>query len=158
MTDDPRILLVDDSALDALMMRKVLDRIGFAEPLQFANGGEDAIARLRGDGQYGDRRRFPLPTLLLLDLNMPRVDGFEVLAWIRRQPTLRRLSVFVLSASSRVEDIERAAELGANSYLVKPGSLDGLTQLALGLAAWLKLSYLAPVGDRIAGHGLGAAT
>lgn len=142
--EDPIVLLVDDSENDALLMRTVFSRAGFLQPLQFAHDGDEAIAYLRGDGVFGDRLRHPLPTTVLLDLNMPRRNGFEVLEWIRRQPDLKRLRVYILSASSRPEDIERAYDLGANSYLVKPGNLDGLMHMAKTLAAWLKLSHFAP--------------
>jgi CheY-like chemotaxis protein len=144
-TSDPIILLVDDSSDDALLMRSVFQRAGFVQPLQFAINGDDAIAYLRGDGRYGDRSQFPLPTTVLMDLNMPRKNGFEVLEWIRRQPALRRLRVYILSASSRSQDIGRAYDLGANSYLVKPATLDGLLHLAKCLCAWLQVSHYAPV-------------
>jgi len=143
--EDPIVLLVDDSENDALLMRTVFSRAGFVQPLQFAHDGDEAIAYLRGDGVYGDRNRHPLPTTMLLDLNMPRRNGFEVLAWIRQQPDLKRLRVDILSASSRPQDIERAYDLGANSYLVKPGNLDGLLHMAKTLVAWLKLGHFAPV-------------
>ena len=92
---------------------------------------------------------FPLPTVVLLDLNMPGRDGFDVLEWIREQPGLRRLRVYVLSASDRAQDIARAYDLGANSYLVKPRNLDGLTKLATGLVTWLRLNRFAPMGPTI---------
>lgn len=143
--EDPIVLLVDDSADDTLLMRTAFERAGFVQPLRFVSNGEEAIAYLRGDGPYHDRRLFPLPTTLLLDLNMPRKNGFEVLEWLRQQPGLRRLRVYILSASSRAQDIERAYDLGANSYLVKPGNFDGLMVMAKALVAWLKLSHFAPV-------------
>jgi len=143
--EDPQVLIVDDSENDALLMRTVFQRAGFVQPLRFARDGDEAIAYLRGDGLYGDRSRYPLPTAVLLDLNMPRKNGFEVLEWIRQQPVLKRLRVYILSASSRPEDIERAYDLGANSYLVKPGNLDGLLTLARCLIGWLKLSHYVPV-------------
>jgi CheY-like chemotaxis protein len=149
---EPRVLLVDNSEEDILLMRTVFERVGFAGPLQFARGGDEAIAYLRGDGAYGDRQRFSLPTVLLLDLNMPRKDGFEVLKWIRAQPGLRRLCVYILSASSRPEDIDRAYDLGANSYLVKPSNLDGLMHLTKCLVAWLKISRLSALSDPAEDH------
>jgi CheY-like chemotaxis protein len=149
MTEEPIILIVDDSENDALLVRTVFGRAGFTRPLQFVRDGVEAVAYLAGDGSYSDRARFPLPAAVLLDLNMPRKNGFEVLGWIRQQAELKRLCVFVLSASNRPEDIRRAYDLGANSYLVKPGNLDGLMHLARCLNAWLKLIEISPVA---AGH------
>ena len=143
--EDPVILLVDDCENDVLLMCTVFERAGLGQPLRFARDGEQAVAYLSGEGVYGDRIKFPLPAAMLLDLNMPGKNGFEVLAWIRAQPGLKRLPVYVLSASSRPEDIRRAYDLGANSYLVKPGTLDGLMHLAKILVAWLKLSHFAPL-------------
>lgn len=145
--EDPVVLLVDDSENDVLLMSTVFKRSGFVQPLQFARDGEDAISYLRGDGRYADRLKYPLPTTVLLDLNMPRKNGFEVLEWVRRQPNLKRLRVYILTASSRAQDIERAYDLGANSYLVKPGNLDGLLHMATCLIAWLKLGHFAPIAE-----------
>src|SRR5512141_3206255 len=108
MIEHPIFLLVDDSVNDTRLMRTVFERAGFAEPLRTAQNAETAIAYLRGEGAYSDRVQFPLPTAMLLDLNMPRQTGCELLEWIRRQPALKRLRVFILSSSSRTEDIERA--------------------------------------------------
>ena len=141
LIEEPIVLLVDDSEDDAQLVRIVFKRAGFVAPLQVAHDGEEAIAYLRGDGGYADRTRYPLPTALLLDLNLPRHDGFEVLAWIRQQPAHKRLGVYILSASSRAADIQRAYDLGATSYLVKPGTLDELTGVAKGLLAWLRLVH-----------------
>ena len=144
---EPVVLIVDDSENDAMLMRIVFERAGFVQPPQFAVDGDHAVAYLQGEGRYGDRTKFPMPTVVLLDLNMPRRNGFEILEWIRRQPALKRLHVYILSASSRPDDIARAYDLGANSYLVKPGNLDGLLHMAKCLVAWLRLSHFPPVSD-----------
>lgn len=141
LIENPIILLVDDSEDDALLVRCVFERVGFGAPLQLAHDGEEVIAYLSGAGAYRDREKFPLPTVVLLDLNMPRKSGFDVLTWIRQQPAHKRLLVYILSASSQPDDIQRAYDLGANSYLVKPSALDELTAMARGLLAWLKLSH-----------------
>jgi len=143
MTTDPIVLLVDDSANDALLMATVFQRTDFDQPLRFVTSGEDAIAYLQGVGRFCNRAEFPLPAIVLLDLNMPRKNGLEVLAWIRQQPSLGRICVYVLSASSRREDTEKAFALGANAYLVKPGNLDELSHLARTLVAWIKLGHFA---------------
>ena len=159
--ENPIVLIVDDSENDALLMRTVFERAGFLPPIQFARDGIEAIEYLRGDGIYRDRLAYPLPTVMLLDLNMPRKNGFEVLSWIREQPALRRLCVHVLSASDLPADIRRAYDLGANSYMVKPRNLDGLTHLAKTLLAWLNLNHVASLtevgrDDRVVGRFLSA--
>lgn len=145
MTADPLVLIADDNEYDTLLMRTVFERIGLALPLQFVRDGVEAIAYLRGEGVYGDRQQFPRPTVLLLDLNMPRKNGFEVLAWIREQPALTRPHVYVLSASSQPADIRRSYDLGAGAYLVKPGTLDELLHLAQTLVTWLRVIHHPPV-------------
>ena len=152
--EEPIVLLVDDSENDALLLRTVFERAGFVQPLRVARDGDEAIAYLRGDGAYLNRKQFPLPTAVLLDLNMPRKNGFEVLEWIRQQSALKGLRVYIMSASSRPEDIQRVYDLGADSYLVKPGTLNELMQLAKTLIAWLKLSHFAPLGESADRHGL----
>src|SRR5882724_733704 len=147
MTDEPIVLLVDDSTNDALLMRTVFERAGFVRPLRSVRSGDEAIAYLNGDGRYQDRQLHPLPTTVLMDLNMPGRNGFEVLEWIRHQPQLQRMRVYILTASSRPEDIQHAYDLGANSYLVKPANLDGLMHLVKCLISWLKLSHFAPVTE-----------
>lgn len=144
IVENPVILVVDDSENDAFLMRVGFERAGFKQPLRFAVDGQDAIAYLEGEGRYANRIQFPLPTVVLMDLNMPRKDGFEALEWIRHHPTLKRLNVNMLSASSRPEDIVRAYDLGANSYLLKPGTLDGLVDIAKALLVWFKTSHCAP--------------
>jgi len=148
--ENPTILVVDDDDCASLLVSTVFERAGLVQPLQFARDGVEAIDYLSGAGAYADRTQFPLPTVVLLDLNMPRKNGFEVLAWLRDQPELKRLHVYVLSASSQEEDIRRCYNLGANAYLVKPGNLDGLMHQARCLLAWLKLSHIAPIEKSLA--------
>ena len=119
MSDKEHILLVEDDPNDVLLIQRAFQKAGLGEVLRFVRDGEQAID-YNGEGQYADRERFPFPFLLLLDLKMPGVDGFEVLDWIRSQKSLRRLLVVVLTSSNLQADVDRAYELGANSYLVKP--------------------------------------
>src|SRR5438874_12937812 len=114
------ILLVDDSENDLFLMRAAFKQAEFNSDLQEVYNGEEALAYLKGEGAYSDRNKFPMPAVMLLDLNMPRKNGFDVLQWVRTQPTLQRMSIIILTASSRMEDVERAFDLGANSFLVKP--------------------------------------
>ena len=143
--ENPIILLVEDDESSAMLMRTVFTRVGFETPLQLAGDGVEAIAYLSGDGVYGDRAKYPLPTVMLLDLNMPRKNGFEVLEWIRQQPAFKKLHVYVLSASSQTEDIQRCYNLGASTYLVKPTNLDGLMHQARCIITWLRLSHFPAV-------------
>jgi len=113
--------------------------------------GQEAIDYLSGEDQFADRKAHPFPRLLLLDLKMPKVDGFEVLHWLQGHPELRRMLVAVLTSSSESRDVTRAYDLGANSYLVKPQSLDDLVAMATKLNGyWLDLNYPPDCLPRIA--------
>jgi len=120
MSDLSVILLVEDSQDDILLMRRALLVANIVNPLQVVRSGDEAIDYLSAKGRYTNRAEFPLPGIVLLDLKMPGKDGFEVLAWIRRSPTLSALRVIVLTSSNRIEDVTRAYQWGANSFLVKP--------------------------------------
>ena|SRR2546423_8919463 len=116
---DPVILIADDREDDVLLTRQALLRANVLNPLQVARDGEEAIHYLEGSGRFENRAEYPLPDLLLLDLNMPKVNGFEVLRWVRAHPSLKTLRIVVLSTSSEPSDIDKAHELGANAYIVK---------------------------------------
>src|SRR5687767_1292663 len=122
--DTSWILLADDNENDVLMFRRAARRANFNQPLHVVSNGEDTIAYLKGEGEYEDRAKYPLPALVLLDLKMPRKNGFEVLEWMRQQSDFETMQVVVLSSSDEIHDINRAYELGANSFLVKPVSFD----------------------------------
>lgn len=123
------ILLVEDDSNDVLLIRRAFRKSDVVNPIQVVGDGEEAIAYLSGRGPYADRERYPLPVLLLLDLKLPRKSGFEVLEWLRQQPGLKRLPVAVLTSSDETPDINRAYDLGANSYLVKPVRFEGLLRM-----------------------------
>jgi len=114
------ILLVEDDPNDVLLIQRAFQKAGLSNILKVVRDGEQAIDYLSGHGVYAQRERFPLPFLLLLDLKMPGTNGFEVLRWVRGEPNLKRLLVVVLTSSNLQADVDRAYELGANSYLVKP--------------------------------------
>jgi CheY-like chemotaxis protein len=151
MTGRQTILLVDDSANDIFLMRTAFEKAEFNVPLQEVHNGEEAIAYLKGDGIYSDRNQYPLPSVMLLDLNMPMKDGFEVLQWVRTQPAFKRLSIIVLTASMRPEDVERAFDLGAHSYLVKPSNLDAFVTMIRCLQDWIRINHFPPVGGAATG-------
>jgi len=106
-----------------------------------ARDGVEAINYLSGADEFADRQRFPLPDMLLMDLKMPRKDGFEVLEWIRGEPSLKSLITIVLSSSRQNCDIARAYQLGANSYVAKPNDFEGLITMTRVLTSfWLDWS------------------
>lgn len=114
------ILIAEDNEDHAFLLRRALKKSAVVNPVFVVSDGEETIAYLKGEGKFSDRYEYPLPGLLLLDLKMPKKNGFEVLEWIREQPFLRRLRVVVLTTSDNPADIDRAYDLGANSFMVKP--------------------------------------
>ncbi len=140
MNSNPTILLVDDSENDIELLRAAFKRAGFNPALREVHNGREAIAYLQGDALYADRTEFPLPTLMVMDLNMPMMNGLAVLAWVRGHARLRRLPVIVLTASMRIQDIDRAFDLGVNSFLVKPSTLDELVVMTQCLRDWIAIN------------------
>jgi CheY-like chemotaxis protein len=134
----PLILLAEDQGVDIFFMRRALRKAAVSNPLFVVRDGQEAIAYLQGEGAYADRKTYPLPSLLLLDLEMPRVDGFGVLAWLQTQTAFDGLPRVLFSGSGRDENDLKAKELGADEYRVKPNAPDDLTQIVHELhARWL---------------------
>ncbi|HYE30748.1 MAG TPA: response regulator [Methylomirabilota bacterium] len=129
MTSRLLILHVEDDPNDVLLLQRACKKAGLNVQIEAVGDGDKAVNYLSGVEPYSNREQHPLPTLVLLDLKMPRRSGLEVLAWIRAQPALRRLLVAVFTSSKHDEDINKAYELGANSYLVKPVGFDALVEL-----------------------------
>lgn len=137
------ILLVEDDHDDGLLIQRAFRKAKIANPIQVASDGDEAVAYLGGKARYGDRRRFPLPVLILLDLKLPRRSGFEVLEWLRSQPGLKRTPVVILTSSKETVDINRAYELGANSYLLKPVTFEALQEIMQAISLhWLVFAEL----------------
>jgi CheY-like chemotaxis protein len=130
------ILMADDDENDVFFMERAFDQAKVPNPLHRVKDGEEAVAYLKGVGTYTDREKFPLPHFLLLDLKMPRKNGFEVIQWVRQQPGLKRLPIVVLTSSREDPDINRAYELGANTYLVKPVKPENLVELVKALTLY----------------------
>ena len=128
-----RVLLVEDDPNDILLTRRAFRKAELPEPIAIVEDGEQAVAYLSATGQFADRRAHPLPDLVLLDLKLPRMSGLEVLTWLRKQPKLQRLPVIVLTSSRETADVNRAYELGANSYLLKPVTFDALARIVSDL-------------------------
>ena len=137
----PNILLVEDTVDDALLMKRALHKSGLGKQVQLARDGKEAVEYLTGAGAFSDRKAFPLPHLILLDLQLPQMHGLKVLEWIRCQPQFQSTVVVVLSSSRQTGDIQLAYKLGSNSYLVKPPTLEALYQTVDAIALyWLTLN------------------
>lgn len=139
------ILVIEDDYNDRFFVQRIFKKVNSPAELQFAIDGEDAIHYLAGVGKYQDRTQFPLPGLILLDIKMPKVNGFEVLQWLKNQEGLKRLPVTVLSSSTIQSDIDRAYELGANAYLVKPVSYEQLEKVYNRASEFFTVEAAAPV-------------
>jgi CheY-like chemotaxis protein len=140
---DSAILLVEDDEADILLLRRAFRNARIANPLIEVRDGQAAIQYLSGEAAYSDRTRYPIPFLILLDLRLPKLSGFEVIAWMRDQPQLANLIVVVLTASDHVPDVTKARDLGANSYLVKPGNFEELVEMVKRIKGrWLLLDRL----------------
>ena len=138
MSEGGTILLAEDDPDDVLITQIAFRKARLANPVEVVRDGEEAVAYLKGEGRYADRSRHPFPVLLLLDLDMPRIDGFEVLEWLRRQPVIGTLPVAIVTDSGHDPYVDRAYCLGADSYLIKPPNPEELLALVKRLRAhWM---------------------
>lgn len=126
MERDLTILVAEDSSDYAMFMKLALRETGQTNCVHFVENGEEVISYLEAQGKYRDRRAFPFPAMLLLDLKMPGMDGFDVLRWMQQNPSLRVFPTIVLSSSVLDADVKQAYALGANAYLGKPADLNDL--------------------------------
>jgi CheY-like chemotaxis protein len=139
MSSQPAAVLVaDDDANDVFFLRRAFQKAGVTCPIIEVSDGERAICYLNGSDGFSDRVRFPIPSLLFLDLKMPKVSGFEVLEWLRRHDGLAAVKVIVLSSSNLPSDMQKARALGAHDYRVKPADIDDMITMVKDVASrWL---------------------
>jgi two-component system, response regulator len=136
------LLLVEDEESDALLFRRALKSAGMELHCEIVTTGHDAIRYLAGDGHLNDLVRVPLPSLVLLDLNLPDLHGCDVLKRIRESHGAA-VAIVVFTSSREWRDVHQAYELGANGYVVKPGTLNQLKLLVRDLCAfWLTHNHL----------------
>ena len=147
MNGKPVILHVEDEANDVMLVGLAFKKTGSPAVIQVVNDGEQAIEYLTGTGPYADRQLYPFPNLLLLDLKLPRVSGLELLAWLRGRDDLRRLPAVMLTSSPQAADVNKAYDLGVNSYLVKPSALDDLVTTVRKLSAYWLETNVHPVQE-----------
>jgi CheY-like chemotaxis protein len=123
------LLMAEDDADDRLLVKEALEESRVLNVLHFVEDGEELLDYLRRQGRYADPESSPRPGLILLDLNMPRMDGREALRAIKADPELRRIPIVVMTTSKAEEDIFRSYDLGASSYITKPVTFDRLVEL-----------------------------
>jgi CheY-like chemotaxis protein len=135
------VLLVEDNADHVALIERAFRKANIASPLRVVGDGDAAIGYLGASGEFAARADCPIPALILLDLKLPKRDGLEVLTWVRRQESLRRIPVVVLTSSRENKDVNRAYDLGANSYLRKPVQFDELLDIVKHLNVyWLVMN------------------
>ena len=151
MSKDPRpitILMADDDADDRMMTREAFEEARLANDLRFVCDGEELMDYLKRRGKYSDPASSPRPALLLLDLNMPKKDGREALKEIKADPALRQIRVIVLTTSKAEEDIYRAYDISATSFITKPVKFDALVEIIKALGKyWLEIVELPNNGN-----------
>lgn len=137
------ILMADDDADDRMLTQEALAESRLVNDLRFVKDGEELMDYLHQRGEFADEQSAPRPGVILLDLNMPRKDGREALREIKADPILRRIPVVILTTSKAEEDIFRSYDLGANSFITKPVTFEGLVEVMRGLGRyWLEIVEL----------------
>ena len=144
MSESP-ILLVEDDENDVFFFQRAMKHANFDHPLRVLRDGHDAIAYFSGTDQFSDRAQWPLPCFVILDLNLPRKHGLEVLQWIRASAPDLTVPVVVLTSSTSDLDIREAYRFGANSYLNKPSHPEHLLEMVRVLKMyWFDYNRLPP--------------
>ena len=138
-----QILMADDDPDDRMMAEQAFHLYRLKNGVFFVEDGQELMDYLHHQGKYADAAQFPLPDLILLDLNMPLKDGREALTEIKMDPALRRIPVVILTTSQAEEDILRSYDLGANAYITKPVTFHGLAETIRQLNSfWFELVKL----------------
>jgi CheY-like chemotaxis protein len=134
----PPILAAEDEESDRIILELAFQKARLRHPLVLVRDGQEAVDYLSGTDRYADRSTYPLPGLIVLDLKMPRMNGFDVLAWLAVQPEFKGFPAVVLSSSADESDRVRARQLGAREYFVKPHNFEKLIEIAQQMhSRWL---------------------
>ncbi len=137
MDTDLPILIAEDDENDAFILQRALRNAGFHNPFHISPDGADVIRYLKGEAPYHDREKFHFPRIIITDLKMPNIDGFELLEWLKNHEHCNIIPRLVFSSSQQPQDVSRAYRLGANSYLLKPATFEELVeQLKVVLRYW----------------------
>jgi CheY-like chemotaxis protein len=149
-TMEKTILLVEDEVNDVFFLKRALKKAEVRANLQVVGDGQQALDYLECREPFNDRAKFPIPSIVLLDLKLPHVMGLDVLKWIRLQPEFRRLIVLILTSSRLERDIDEAYRIGANGYLVKPSTPEEMIEIVLSIKQyWLQYNQLPTVSRRV---------
>jgi len=141
-----QILLVEDNPMDIALTLDAFRENRFANKIHVAHNGEEALEYLFGKEKYNNRKNFPLPNIILLDLKMPGIDGIEVLKKVKNTEKIKRIPVIILTSSQEEGDRAMSYDLGANSYLVKPISFDGFLEVVKKVTDyWISLNIEPPI-------------
>jgi CheY-like chemotaxis protein len=145
------VLVAEDIEEDYMLLERAFTQAAIPARLHWARDGYEAKAYLEGEGAYADRATHPLPIVVLADIKMPAMNGFDLLLWIKDQPYLKRIPVVMLTGSDRNPDINRAYDLGASSYLVKPHGFEELQRMSESLKNyWIILNQRGETMDAAA--------
>ena len=148
MDTPAHILLVEDNRMDVELTLDAFKEARLLNTIYISPNGQDALDYLFGRGKYADRNTYPMPNLVLLDLKLPGVDGFEVLRQVKSAPILKRLPVIILTSSKEEGDRALTYDIGANSYIVKPVSFNGFLDVIKQIEGyWISLNVAPPDGD-----------
>ena len=137
------ILIAEDDESDAALLIQTLKAAGVSNPLVTVTDGDEVISYLLGEGPFSDTQKNPLPSVLLLDLKMPRVDGYQVLEWLSKRPELKPLLIVVLTGAHEYKEAQKAYQRGAHSFLTKPCTTEDVQNLKRAFAGHWE-SFLPP--------------
>ena len=135
------ILLIEDEPTDAQLILRGFEKAKVLNPIVHLTNGDDALRYLAGRAEFSDRIKYPIPALILLDLKLPGLTGIQLLQWLHIQGELKRIPLVVLTSDERKETVNAAYDLGANSYLVKPGNAADIVRMVKVIQSyWLALN------------------
>lgn len=147
------ILLVEDEPTDAALLLRAFEKAKVLNPVLHLTNGDEVLGYLAGVREYADRKKYPLPALILLDLKLPGMTGIQLLQWMRVQGEIKRIPVVVLTSDSNPDIINAAYDLGANSYLLKPGNPADIARMVESIQRyWVNLNELPQLVMRAEQH------
>jgi CheY-like chemotaxis protein len=131
------VLVAENNEDDLIFLQRAIRKAGVSVSLHVVSNGEEAVSYLLGEGEYADRERYPEPVLLITNVKMPRMNGLELLVWVKQQPKYRDLPVLVMSSSEEPEEMDRVTALGGCGYFVKTSNLNELTEFVKQMMSYI---------------------